>query len=169
MLRYLRGTYEDGLFFAAGAIARKQGVQLYSDADLAGDVEKRKSTTGMVLVFCGTPVMWMSKLQSVTAMSTTEAEYIAGAMAVKEGLWARQLLGALGESVKAMPLMCDNQSALTLMTERTAGVQGRSKHIDLQFHFVRDRYMRGDVMVRFVPSGQQRADVFKRRLLEMPS
>jgi hypothetical protein len=114
----------------------------------------------MVLVMCGSPVMWMSKLQSVTAMSTAEAEYIAGAMAAKEGLWARQILGELKGRVEMMPLMCDNQSDCTLMTERTAGVQGRSKHIDLQFHFVRDRYQRGELEIRYVPTDRQKADIF---------
>jgi hypothetical protein len=88
VLQYLRGTYKHGLFFAAGATANAQGMLLYADADLAGDNQKRKSTTGMVLVMYRTPVMWMSKLLSVTAMSTAEAEYIACAMAAKEGLWA---------------------------------------------------------------------------------
>jgi hypothetical protein len=164
VLRFLRGTYDHGLFFAAGATAKKQGVLLQADADLAGDSQKRRSTTGMVLTMYGTPVMWMSKLQSVTAMSTAEAEYIASAMAAKEGLWARQLLGELTGNVETLPLMCDNQGAITLITERTAGVPGRSKHIDLQFHFLRDRYQRGDLFVRFVPTGQQRADMFTKAL-----
>jgi hypothetical protein len=80
----LRGTYDHGLFFDAGEAARKQGVLLHADADLAGDNQKRKSTTGMVLMMYGTPVMWMSKLQSVTAMSTAEAEFIASAMAARK-------------------------------------------------------------------------------------
>jgi hypothetical protein len=147
-------------FFAAGATAEEQGVFLYADADLAGDTQKRRSTTGMVLMMHGTPVMWISKLQSVTAMPTAVTEYIASAVAVKEGLWARQLLGELTGNVETLPLLCDNQSAITLITERTAGVQGQSKRIDLQFHFIRDRYQRGDLSVRFVPSAEQKADVF---------
>jgi hypothetical protein len=164
VLRFLRGTYDHGLFFASGATAKKQGVLLYADANLVGDSQKRRSTAGMVLTMYGTPVMWMSKLQSVTAMSTAEAEYMASAMAAKEGLWARQLLGELTGNVETLPLMCGNQSAIALVTERTAGVPGRSKHVDLHFHFLRDRYQRGDLSVRFVPTGQQRADVLTKAL-----
>jgi hypothetical protein len=74
MLRYLRGTYDHWLFFVASATAEAQGLLLNADADLAEDRQRRKSTTGMVLAVYCTPVMWMSKLQSITAISTAEAE-----------------------------------------------------------------------------------------------
>jgi hypothetical protein len=172
VLRFLRGTYVHGLFLEAGATAKKQGVLLYADADLAGDSQKRRSTTGMVLTMYGTPVLWMSKLQSVTAMSTAEAEYITNAMAAKEGLWARQLIGVLTGDVETLALWLSHKSfcvitkapVYTLVTQRTAGVQGRSKHINLQYHFVRDRYLRGDLSIRFVPTAQQRADIFTKAL-----
>jgi hypothetical protein len=118
----------------------------------------------MVIYLHGSPVMWLSKLQPVVATSTTEAEYIATAMVVKEGLWLRQLMGALRTSTKPVVLKCDNQSAITLIQQRTAGTQGRTKHVDTQFHFVRDRFMRGDITVQFVPSGAQRADIMTKPL-----
>ena len=63
----------------------------YSDSDYAADVDKRRSTSGMVITYNGSAVMWFSKLQTVTACSTTEAEYISAAQATKEGLWLRKL------------------------------------------------------------------------------
>lgn len=178
VLRYLRGTHGHGLFFQRQPPLEAQGVQTYasfgagsgikletySDADLAGDLGTRKSTTGMVVMANGAPILWSSKLQSTVATSTCEAEYIAAAAAVREGLWVRKLLGDVHGRVERMPVYCDNQSAVALATRRTAGVSGRSKHIDIQHHFVRERNMRGDIEVKFVPTGEQKADVFTKAL-----
>jgi hypothetical protein len=105
-----------------------------------------------------------SKLQSVVATSTAEAECISAAMGVKEALWVRKLLGDIMSTVRRMPIYCDNNSALTLMMQKTAGVTGRSKHIDIQFHFIRNRYIHKDIDVVFVPTKQQKADSFTKAL-----
>jgi hypothetical protein len=165
VLRYVKGTWDYGLFYPLEKGHSKSQVEVYADADYAGDKESRKSTTGMVVLFNGTPVMWLSKLQPVIATSTAEAEYIAAATAVKEGLWLRQLLGALQGKVEPVALYCDNQSAITLIQQRTAGTQGRTRHVDTQFHFVRERFMRGDITVGFVPSEDQRADIMTKPLV----
>ena len=89
-------------------------------------------------------------MQTVVETSTTEAEYISAATAVKEALWVRKLMGDVDGRVLRMPLYCDNQSALVLMKQRSAGAPGRSKRIDVQYHFIRDRYIRGDISVKFV-------------------
>ena len=86
----------------------------------------------------------------MVATSTTEAEYISASTAVKEALWVRKLMGDVDGRVQRMPLYCDNQSALVLMKQRSAGAPGRSKHIDVQYHFIRDPYMHGDISVEFV-------------------
>jgi hypothetical protein len=83
VLRYLKGTKHLGLRFS-GPSTSNQGVSYlsnYSDADFAADVDKRRSTTGAVMLMNGAAVLWISKLQSVVATSTTEAEFIAAAMA----------------------------------------------------------------------------------------
>jgi hypothetical protein len=63
-----------------------------------------------------------------------------------------------------LTLCCDNEAAIALMKNPTAGVQGRSKHIDVQFHFVRERYQRKHIKVHFVPSEHQLADIFTKQL-----
>jgi hypothetical protein len=118
----------------------------------------------MVVYLLGTPVLWPSKLQPIVAMSTTEAEYIAAATAVKEGLWVRQLWGAMKGTVDPLRLMCDNQSVLTLIQQRTVGIQGRTKHVDTQYHFVHERYMRDEISVQYVATADQRADVMTKPL-----
>lgn len=138
--------------------------EMFTDADFAADVDKRRSTTGAVLLMHGAAVLWISKLQSVVATSTTEAEFIAAAMATKEGLWVRKLLGELSGNVTTLNLAVDNQAAVVLISEHTAGQSGRTKHIDVQFQFVRDRFQRGDIAVRFVSTTDQRADIFTKQL-----
>ena len=107
---------------------------------------------------------WGSKLQTVVATSTLEAEYISAAMAVKEALWVRKLLSDFNDVVERMVVYCDNQSALCLMKQRSAGAPGRSKHIDIQYHFIRNRYLRQEIDVRFVPTDEQRADMLTKAL-----
>ena len=166
VLRYLKGAKHLGLRFTRNAPSN-QGVfacELYTDADFAADIDKRRSTTGAVMLMQGAAVLWISKLQSVVATSTTEAEFIAAAMATKEGLWVRKLIGELSGQSRPLNLAVDNQAAVVLISEHTAGQSGRTKHIDVQFQFVRDRFQRGDVSVRFVPTSQQRADMFTKQL-----
>jgi hypothetical protein len=100
---------------------------VYTDADFGGDVDKRRSTSGLIACLNGGAVLWVSKLQSVVATSTAEAEYIAGAYAAKEALWLRKILGDIYGEVYPVVMYCDNQSALHLMTQHTAGVSGRTK------------------------------------------
>ena len=166
ILRYLKGTATLGLRFA-GSATSNQGVytsEMYTDSDFAADLDKRRSITGAVMLMQGAAVLWISKLQSLVATSTTEAEFIAAAMGTKEGLWVRKLLGELYGHVQPLHLCVDNQAAIVLISEHTAGQSGRTKHIDVQFQFVRDRYQRGDVSVQYVPTADQCADMFTKQL-----
>jgi hypothetical protein len=166
-MRYLKGTYNYGIFFASQG-ANQSGVHVYGDADFAGDIDRRRSTTGLFVMLDGNPVSWSSKLQSIVATSTAEAEYIAAASAVREGLWTRKLLAEMQGAVKPIQLWCDNRSATVLMSQNTAGTAGRTKHIDLQFYFVRDRMQRGDARVEYIETGEQKADIFTKALSAGP-
>jgi hypothetical protein len=108
----------------------------------------------------GAAVLLISKLQSTVATSTTEAEYVAASTATKEGLWVRKLLGEIYGRVSPL----HNQAAIVLISENTAGQSGRTKHIDVQFHFVRDRFQKGDISVDFVSTSDQHADIFTKQL-----
>ena len=104
---------------------------------MAGDIDGRQSTSG-VLVFLGSsPISWLSLKQKVVALSTCEAEYVAAATAACQVVWLRRLLGEL-TGVEAHPpaLMVDNQLAIALA--KNLILQDRSKHIDMKFHFLRD-------------------------------
>jgi hypothetical protein len=162
LLRYLKGTIDMGLNFPSDN--GQQGVRVYTDADFGGELDKRRSTSGMIACLHGGAVLWGSKLQSVVATSTAEAEYIAAAYAAKEALWLRKVLSDVYGHVSPIVLHCDNQSALHLMTQHTAGVSGRTKHVDVQYHFVRDRFQRGELGVQFVATDEQLADMFTKAL-----
>jgi hypothetical protein len=162
LLRYLAGTADMALHFPypKEEMSDAHVIHAYSDADLAGDKNTRKSTTGMVLLFHKYPIVWMSRLQSIVATSTAEAELIAAAMTVKEVLWLRKVLAEISQKEQQISLFCDKEATIHLIRNTTAGVSGRSKHIDLQFAFVRERFHNKLMSVEHVPTGTQLADLF---------
>ena len=151
VLRYLRGTTRLGVVYGGS-----EPLQGFVDADWAGDIDGRRSTTGFVFTCNGGPIAWASKRQSTVATSTAEAEYVAAAMATKEALWLRKLLSALGVDGGAVPMGEDNQSCLALVNNPEA--TGRTKHVDVAYHMVRDYQARGDVAFYFLPSAEMPAD-----------
>ena len=104
ILRYLRRTTDSALCFRKSDL----NLQGYVDADMAGDVDNRKSTTGYVHTLGGTAVSWVSKLQKIVALSTTEAEYVAVTEASKEMIWLRCFLQELGQNDGQNILHCDS-------------------------------------------------------------
>jgi hypothetical protein len=179
VLRYLSKYPGMGLFygFQAGGNPRAfldntqitavtaKHFRVYVDADFAGDTDTRKSTSGMFIAWGVHPIAWGSKLQSIVATSTTEAEFIAAATGAKEGLWLRKLLNEI-LSVQPIPfsLLVDNLAALSLIRNKTAGISGRTKHIDVQYMFVRERHVKGDLVAEYMESHMQFADMFTKPL-----
>ncbi|MCO5609164.1 hypothetical protein L7F22_063387 [Adiantum nelumboides] len=111
-------------------------VEGYTDANYAGDVDKRRSTSGYVFMFIGGAVSWRSRLQNCVSLSTTEAEYIAAGEACKEALWLARLVGDLGVTVEMPVLHCDSQSAI--MLSKNPVFYAKKKHIAVKYHFIRD-------------------------------
>ncbi|KAL5838301.1 hypothetical protein ACOSQ3_015470 [Xanthoceras sorbifolium] len=131
ILRYLRGTINKCLHFGK----RELKVQGYVDADFAGEVDHRRSTTGYVFTIGTTAVSWMSQIQKIVALSTTEAEYVAVTEASKEMIWLQGLLIELGFSQGKNVLYSDSQSAIHLA--KNSAFHSRTKHIGLRYHFIR--------------------------------
>ena len=111
ILRYLKGTTDVGLLFDKPSFLSVCG---YADADFAGDIDNRRSTTGYVFMLVGGHVSWKSTLQATVALSTTEVEYMAATEAAKEALWLKGLIKELGILQGGVPLLCDSQSAISL-------------------------------------------------------
>jgi hypothetical protein len=123
ILRYLRGTTTHALCFG-GSDTFLQG---YVDSDMAGDKDNRRSTTGYVFTIGGTTVSWISKLQKVVALSTTEAEYVAATEASKEMIWLQRFMEELGKKQENNRLYCDSQSAIHLA--KNSAFHSKTKNI----------------------------------------
>jgi hypothetical protein len=133
-------------------------VAAYTDADFAGDLVMRRSTSGLLCTANGAPVIWRSKLQTIVAQSTAEAEFVAASMAVRDILWLHNLLWVLRVSRQSIDLYCDSESALRLMQTEYNKVCARSKHIDLQYWFIVDHIMKKDIVAKFIASEDMKAD-----------
>uniref|UniRef100_A0A2N9EH16 Integrase catalytic domain-containing protein n=1 Tax=Fagus sylvatica TaxID=28930 RepID=A0A2N9EH16_FAGSY len=131
IFRYLRGSSKSCLSFGSF----KPVLEGYTDANMAGDLNGRKSTSGFLFTFTGAAVSWQSKLQKCVALSITEAEYIATTEAGKEMLWMKRFLQDLGLKQDEYVVHCDSQSALDLSKNST--YHSRTKHIDVRYHWLR--------------------------------
>uniref|UniRef100_A0A2N9HLU0 Uncharacterized protein n=1 Tax=Fagus sylvatica TaxID=28930 RepID=A0A2N9HLU0_FAGSY len=136
ILRYVKGTSNVALCYGGSDFT----VRGYVDSDYAGDLDKSKSTSGYVFTLAGGAVSWVSKLQSIVATSTTEAEYVAATQASKEAIWLQMLLEELGHKQEKIALFCDSQSALHLA--KNPAFHSKTKHIRVQYHFVREKALR---------------------------
>ncbi|RVW90974.1 Retrovirus-related Pol polyprotein from transposon TNT 1-94 [Vitis vinifera] len=139
ILRYLKGSLDTCLCFT-GASLKLQG---YVDADFAGDIDSRKSTTGFVFTLGGTAISWASNLQKIVTLSTTEAEYVAATEAGKEMIWLHGFLDELGKKQEMGILHSDSQSAIFLA--KNSAFHSKSKHIQTKYHFI--RYLVEDKLV----------------------
>jgi Reverse transcriptase (RNA-dependent DNA polymerase) len=154
VLRYLAGTKDYGLNF--GQAGSNKELLGYCDSDYAGDLDTRRSTTGYVFVLNGGAISWSSRRQQTVAASTTEAEYMAAAAATKEALWLRKLIYDLKRAVSTIIIRADNQGAIKLLKNPITSL--RSKHIDVIYHFARERVARKEVAFDYVKTEHMIAD-----------
>uniref|UniRef100_A0A2N9IAW0 Reverse transcriptase Ty1/copia-type domain-containing protein n=1 Tax=Fagus sylvatica TaxID=28930 RepID=A0A2N9IAW0_FAGSY len=156
ILQYLKGTLFHGLHFSSQSSLT---LQAYSDVDWAGDPTDRRSTTGYCFLLGDSLISWRSKKQSVVARSSTEAEYRALADTTAELLWLRWLLQDLGiDCSTAVSIHCDNRSDIQIAHNDV--FHERTKHIEIDCHFVRHHLLQGTLQLRSVSSQDQLADIF---------
>ena len=160
ILRYVRGTLHLGLLLRPST---STDLVVYTDADWAGCPDTRKSTSGYAVFLGDNLVSWSSKRQNTVSRSSAEAEYRAVANGVAEATWLRQLLLELHAPLRRATLVyCDNISVV-YMTSNPVQHQ-RTKHIEIDLHFVRERVAIGDLRVLHVPTSSQYADIFTKGL-----
>jgi len=124
-----------------------------------GDIDTRRSTTGYVFLLGGALVSWASKKQSTIALSSTKAKYMACTHATKEVLSLRRLLGEVGYMQKnATLILNDSQGSLALLKSPVHHL--RTKHIDVQFHFVREHIASNEVLFDYCSTKEMAANIF---------
>jgi hypothetical protein len=160
ILRYVKGTLELGILY-------KKGEQIdliaYSDSDYGGDIDDIKSTSGYVFMVGSGDVAWSSRKQPIVTLSTTEAEFIAPAHCVCQGIWLKRILDNIGLKQKqCLTVLCDNSSTIKL--SKNPVMHGRSKHIDIRFHFLRNLSSEGSIELVHCASKDQLADVMTKAL-----
>lgn len=158
IVHYLAGTAVMGVVYGQS----DQTLEAFCDADYAGDVDTRRSTTAYVFLMYGGAVSWSSRLQPTVATSTIEAEYLSAAQAVKEALWFRKLGMVLGFDFGTIETLCDNQGAIRLLKHPIASQQ--SKHIDAIHHFARERVVRKEVSFECCRTGDMAVDILTKQL-----
>jgi hypothetical protein len=161
ILRYLVYTPKFGLWYPRGSTFDLIG---YSDADWAGCKINRKSTSGTCQFLGRSLVSWASKKQNYVAHSTAEAEYIVAGHCCAQLLWMRQTLRDYGYKLTKVPLLCDNESAIR-MTDNLVE-HSRTKHIAIQYHFLRDHQQKGDIEIAYINTKEQLVDIFTKPLDE---
>ena len=161
IMRYLAGTTDLCLMFEKGKNFRLMG---YCDADYAGDRIERKSTSGGCHFLGGNLVSWSSKRQSSIALSTAEAEYMSAASCCSQTLWIKYQLEDYSVREEEIPIYCDNTSAINL--SKNPIQHSRVKHIEVRHHFLRDYVQRKMVVLQFIETELQWADIFTKPLSE---
>ncbi|XP_020960750.1 uncharacterized protein LOC107647542 [Arachis ipaensis] len=156
LLRYLKGSVGQGLLFSA-----KSELQLmaYANADWAGCPDTRRSVTGYCVFIGDSLISWRSKKkQHTVSRSSAESEYRAMAAVAAELTWLKGLLSDFQVDIPSSMLFCDSQSAIHIATNPT--FHERTKHIEIDCHFVRERVMAGFLNLLHVRTQYQLADVF---------
>ena len=161
VFQYIRGTIEDGLIFKRIANPKLIG---YADADWASAPDRRSATGYCFLLSENCPaISWKSKRQASTALSTCEAEYMALSAATQEAIYLARIFAAFKDSnSEPITMYCDNQGAIALVKNPVK--HGRSKHIDIRYHFTREHVENGTIILEYIPSDQNLADPFTKPL-----
>lgn len=162
VLRYIKGTKDYGIMYEKN---ENEKLRLFGfcDSDWAGSSDDTKSTSGYAFSFgCGV-CSWASKKQETIELSSAEAEYVSLTMATKQAIWLRRILDDLGEKQKeATTLFCDNKSAIAM--SKNPVYHGRTKHINIKHHFIRQMVEDGEIEVKHVGTKDQVADIFNKAL-----
>lgn len=155
VLRYLKGTFDYGVFYGRSSNTNLLG---YTDSDYARDMEDRKSTSGYVFMLNGAAICWSSRKQDIVTLSSTEAEYVAATSAACHYVWLKGMLQELEiVNEEGIDIMCDNSSAIKL--SRNPVMHRRTKHIDVRYHYLRNLVNEGVLKLVFCGTNDQVADI----------
>ncbi|XP_071678597.1 uncharacterized protein [Lolium perenne] len=160
ILRYVRHTVDSGLLLRSSSSTL---LSAFSDVDWAGNMDDRRSTGGYAIFYGGNLIAWSARKQSTVSHSSTESEYKTLGNATAELIWVQSLLKELGGVQLRPPILwCDNIGATYLSSNPV--FHARTKHIEVDFQFVRERVSKKQLQIRFISSKDQVADIFTKPL-----
>ena len=159
MLRYLKDTIQLGLHLKA---SNKLVLHGFADSDWASNPDNRRSTSGYCVFLGPNLIAWSSKKQQVVARSSTEVEYRALAHISAEFCWLQSLATELKLKLETPVVWSDNMGAAALASNPV--MHARTKHIEIDIHFVRDKVLKKELEVRYIPTQEQVADIFTKAL-----
>jgi len=164
IFKYLQGTQNYGLWYPRDTDLT---LHAYTDADWAGSVDDRKSTSGGAFFMGSRLVSWFSKKQSSIALSTAEAEYVAAASCCTQLLWMMQTLQDFQITcTPPISILCDNTSAINI--SKNPIMHSKTKHIPIKYHFLREQVLEQKVKLEYVPSKEQVVDILTKPCPERP-
>jgi hypothetical protein len=156
---YLNGTADHGLYYTKSNLQ----VNAFCDFDWVGCPDDRRSTTGFAVFLGDCLIAWSAKKQAVVSRSSTEAKYRSLSINTTELFWIRMLLKEIQVYLAAPPVLwCDNISALALASNPV--FHARTKHIEVDYHFVREKVLNRDILLKFISTQDQVADLFTKGL-----
>jgi hypothetical protein len=162
VLKYLQGTVGYGLQYLGGDGVRLQG---FSNSNWAASDIDRKSTFGCCFNLVSVVISWFNRKHTSIALSSIEAKYMAASLASCEAICLRRLLTELfDEELEPTVIHCDNQSCIKLSENPV--FHDRSKHIEIRYHFIRDKVQKGEVQLQYIPTKEQLVDLFTKPLVK---
>jgi histone deacetylase 1/2 len=159
VLRYLKGTVDYGLYYAPSTL----DIHVFCDSDWAGNPDDRRSTSGFIIFLEKNLISWCAMKQGVVSRSSTEAEYQSMALATAEAYWIRMLIKDFQLYLYSPPIIWrDNIGALTLASNPV--FHTRTKHVEIDYHFMREKVVNKDILVKHFSTKDQLADIFTKGL-----
>ncbi|XP_074326578.1 secreted RxLR effector protein 161-like [Apium graveolens] len=159
--RYVKGTLHYGLVYIKGR--GNYILSGFSDSDLAGCVEDRKSTSGMAFYLDESLISLVSQKQHCVALSSCEAEFMAATVTACQGIWSQRVLVQISDIKPGhVVIYIDNRSVIDLA--KNPVFHRRSKHIDVRYHFIRKCVEQGLIVIKHINTSEQRADILTKAL-----
>ena len=144
VLRYIRGTHDAGLSYCDPGPGKRDVLYGWVDSDFAADPDTRRSMTGYVMALNGAPISWKSCRQGGVTLSSSEAEYVAASAAAQENIYLRCLLNGFNRPQEGPTQVWEDNAACILMSENPVNRE-RSRHVDVKYHFLRERVHLGEI------------------------
>jgi len=163
-LRYLASTRTLGIIFRRSARKINLNPTVYPDASWISEVDSGRSHSGVITLLNGNPIHWWSKRQSMVALSSTEAEYIALGEAAKDAVWLREWLTAVLGVTTPIRVLCDNQAAIKIAANNADSA--RTRHYSARHHFVRELIRSNQLKLEWTSTHEQAADMLTKQLTE---